>query len=231
MGFFDGMAGGLAGGVLSYLGTHESNIANSVAADKQMQFQREMDSTKYQRAVNDLERAGLNPMLAYGNMAAGSPSGALGHAAQSALGSAVDAYNKSSSTSAEVDLKKEQEETAKATTEATFATADKLRQDTKTSAATEVNLAANTAKALQDARTGSAVEAREREQARLARTQAAAVEDQRARDSATAPLYNILEKGTQYIKDKAKEVSSASHAIRFGRKENPRSITIYGDSK
>ena len=232
MGFFDGISGsGLLSAGLSYYGTHETNINNKQMAQTQMQFQERMRDTQYQSAVKDLQAAGLNPMLAYSQGGNAAPSGALGYAAQSALGSAVDAYNRSSSNEAEVNLKKEQEENARATTDATKATTAKLIQDTKTSAASEVNLAANTAKALQDARTGSASEAREREQAKLIRAQAAAVEDQRARDSAIAPLYNVLEKGTQYIKDKANDLHSAFSASRFGRKENPRSITIYGDSK
>lgn len=224
MGLFDGlniMAPISAG--LSYYGQHEANINNKQMAQAQMEFQREMDSTKYQRAVVDLQKAGLNPMMAYGNIAASSPSGALGHAAQNELGSAVEAFNRARGTSADVDLKKEQEETAKATTDATQASADKLRQDTLTGKAIEQNTIADTSKKLQDARTGSAQEA-------LARAQTAAVMDQRARDSATAPIYNVLEKGTQYIKDKINDISSASHGIRFGRKldESPRNITIFG---
>ena len=197
---------GLLSAGLSYYGTHETNINNKQMAQSQMQFQERMRDTQYQAAVKDLKAAGLNPMMAYGNMATASPSGSLGHAAQSALGSAVEAYNRSASTGADVDLKKEQEETAKATTDATKASADKLRQDTKTSAANEVNLAANTVKALQDARTSSAVEARER-------VQAAAIQDQRARDSALAPLYNVLESATQWVKDKANNASSAYDAF------------------
>ena len=36
--------------------------------------------------------------------------------------------------------------------------------------------------------------------------------DQRARDSALAPLYNVLESATQWVKDKANKASSAYDA-------------------
>lgn len=73
------------GGALDFMGQSSANEANAQAATNQMNFQREMDSTKYQRAVADLKAAGLNPMMAYGNMAAGSPSGSLGVGAQNTL--------------------------------------------------------------------------------------------------------------------------------------------------
>lgn len=49
--------------------------ANSAAADKAMAFSDQMSSTAYQRAVKDMQAAGLNPMLAYSQGGASSPSG------------------------------------------------------------------------------------------------------------------------------------------------------------
>lgn len=47
-------------------------------AQNQMNFQERMSSSAYQRAVGDLQRAGLNPMLAAFNGGASAPSGAMG---------------------------------------------------------------------------------------------------------------------------------------------------------
>lgn len=72
--------GAIIGGVL---GAGSSIGATAWQADtarktahEQIDFQREMSNTAYQRAVTDMQRAGLNPMLAYSQGGASTPSGA-----------------------------------------------------------------------------------------------------------------------------------------------------------
>lgn len=54
----------------------QANAFSAEQAQKQMDFQERMRSTQYQTAVQDLSAAGLNPMLAYTQGGAGTPSGA-----------------------------------------------------------------------------------------------------------------------------------------------------------
>jgi hypothetical protein len=65
-----------AGGLLGMKGQSDANRTNIKLAREQMRFQERMSSTAYQRAMADMRRAGLNPMLAYTQGGASSPQGA-----------------------------------------------------------------------------------------------------------------------------------------------------------
>lgn len=70
------MLGALIGGVASAYGVKQTNAANERISQKQMDFQERMSNTAYQRSMNDMRKAGLNPMLAYSQGGASSPQGA-----------------------------------------------------------------------------------------------------------------------------------------------------------
>lgn len=80
-------AAALGGGIMA-------NQSNSAQADRNNNFQAKMSDTAYQRAVADMKAAGLNPMLAYGQGGASSPSGTpaqMQNVIGPAVGSALEA--------------------------------------------------------------------------------------------------------------------------------------------
>jgi len=111
---------GIAGGIADFIGQQNtnqktwdiamaSNEASAAQAQKQMDFQERMSNTAYQRAVKDFQAAGLNPMLAYSQGGATTPSGAAGTVSvptfKSPLSSFVNSGQSAAQNMAELDLK------------------------------------------------------------------------------------------------------------------------------
>ncbi len=101
------IVGGLVSGLGSFLGQESANKANRDIAQMQQSFQESMSNTSYQRAVADMQAAGLNPMLAYSQGGASTPGGATAQM-QSSLGAAATNASQAANVAADVLLKREQ---------------------------------------------------------------------------------------------------------------------------
>lgn len=75
LGLGTAIAGGL-GAAASAFGARDANRRNLQIVREQMAFQERMSNTAFQRGMADMRAAGLNPMLAFSQGGASSPSGA-----------------------------------------------------------------------------------------------------------------------------------------------------------
>lgn len=68
--------GAIQQGIYNHIEQNAAMSYNSAEALANREFQERMSSTSYQRAVEDMRKAGLNPILAYANGGASTPGGA-----------------------------------------------------------------------------------------------------------------------------------------------------------
>lgn len=151
----------------------QANAFSAAQTQQQMDFQERMRSTQYQTAVQDLMKAGLNPMLAYTQGGAGTPAGASAVGQQAQIRNPVEGMASSAAAfgniQADLDLKQSQVEVNKenvknisADTMLKLLNDPKIRQETKNLIQQEMLLREQTAVASAQKTYTSALEAVER---------------------------------------------------------------------
>ena len=154
-----GVSEGFFGARDNVTAQQEANATNIAEAQKNRDFQERMSSTAYQRAMSDMKSAGLNPMLAFSQGGASSPSGSVATVQSDRRGdpalAASDAGMKMAKTAAEIaSISLPSAQADQATTQAELnAVSSKVR-------ATEIKK--NTATAKETEANTRAIEAQER---------------------------------------------------------------------
>lgn len=104
----------LINGVMSWLGAEQQNRRSADAAQQAQGFSAQQFASRYQTTVNDMQSAGLNPMLAYSQGGGSPPSGVQANVPANSGSAASAGYMAGRLNSAQVDLLKAQTESASA---------------------------------------------------------------------------------------------------------------------
>lgn len=122
------MLGDILSSAVSVWNAEKNRDANYESQSRSQDFNERMSSTQYQRMVQDLNAAGLSPMLAYSKATGSAPT-------SSPVGSSASIeapkFGESSVRQAQADLAREQAEVAKSTTVVNEASAAKLAAETR----------------------------------------------------------------------------------------------------
>lgn len=123
MSFLGSAAGAIAGGIGEYFATSSANALQQSMFNKQMAFNREVMQNRHQWEVEDLKKAGLNPLLS-----ATSPTGTL--SAPGASAPAKANYAQSAQALASLSIQNKQAEAQLASSEAAKLNAESLKRKT-----------------------------------------------------------------------------------------------------
>ena len=126
----------IATGGLAFLGGQQTNAANADQARKNRAFQADQSATAYQRATEDLRKAGLNPILAAGAQAS-TPTGSMAHmedALSKGLTTAIETRRlkkEMDAVQSQADLNKATEGAQKAQAQAAINSSKKMQAETQ----------------------------------------------------------------------------------------------------